>query len=209
MIWLSIIGLAITAVILLVIWAAVKKPWILPIQMTEPGAAGVRIEVNGVIGNYYPATNDERGPAVLIFGGSEGGLSLTVTRHAQALQKAGYSTFHFAWWRAPGQAQRIENIPIESFEKALDWLKGQKSVDPARVAVFGWSRGSEAAQLLAIRHPEIRAVVLGMAANAVWPGFDWNFFARQPAFAWTSEGKPYPAIPKSAIAGRVMKAWTA
>lgn len=202
-----IIG-ALVAATMLAVWAIKAKPWRLPVQMAEPGPAGVRVAKGELIGNYYPVARTDPGPAILIFGGSEGGLSETVTRHARALQNAGYSTFHFSWWRAPGQAQRIENIPIENFEAALTWLKAQPGVDANRVAVFGWSRGTEPAQLLAIRHPEIRALVLGMPANAIWPGFDWDFLRPQPDHAWTLNGKPYATIPRTAIAGIPMQSWT-
>lgn len=189
-------------------WLFTAKPWRLPVQMSEPGPSGVRVTTDSLIGNYYPVERKHSGPAILIFGGSEGGLSESVAQHARALQSAGYSTFHFSWWRAPGQAQRIENIPIESFEAALGWLQSQPGVDPNRIAVFGWSRGTEPAQLLAVRHPEIRALVLGMPTNAIWPGFDWDFLGPQPPYAWTLSGRPVATIPRAAIAGVPMRAWT-
>lgn len=189
-------------------WLITAKPWRLPVEMREPGPSGVRVTTDRLIGNYYPVARKNPGPAILIFGGSEGGLSESVARHAHALQGAGYPTLHFSWWRAPGQPQRIENIPIESFEAALSWLQHQPGVDPNRIAVFGWSRGTEPAQLLAIRHSEIRALVLGMPTNAIWPGFDWDFLGPQPPYAWTLGGRPVATIPRAAIAGLPMRAWT-
>lgn len=192
----------------LVLWVLIAKPWLPPVQMVAPGPGGKRIQADGLIGNFYPAATSKPAPAILIFGGSEGGLGVPVARHARALHAAGYAVFHFSWWRGPGQPQRIDNIPIESFDRALAWLKAQPGVDPLRIAVFGWSRGSEAAQLLALRHPEIRAVVLGMPANAVWPGLDWNFLAGMPKYAWTSAGKPYPRVPDEALTFHFRKPWT-
>lgn len=192
----------------LVLWALVAKPWLPPVQMVAPGPGGKRIHANGLTGNFYPARAGSVAPAILIFGGSEGGLSIPVSRHARALHAAGYAVFHFSWWRGPGQSQRIGNIPIESFDRALAWLKAQPGVDSSRIAVFGWSRGSEAAQLLALRHPEIGVVVLGMPANAVWPGFDWNFLAGMPKYAWTLGGRPYPRVPDEAMAFHYRQPWT-
>lgn len=206
----TFIGCAALSVALLSIWKSTAKaqPWQLPTQMAEPGAMGVRINSGALIGNYFAVSRTSPGPAILIFGGSEGGLSEAVTRHARALQQAGYSTFHFSWWRAPGQAPSIGHIPIENFEAALDWLKAQPEVDPNRIAVFGWSRGSEPAQLMSVRHPELAALVLGMPANAVWPGFDWNFMGPQPEHAWILDGKPYASVPRRVISGIPMQQWS-
>lgn len=191
-----------------VFWAVITKPWVLPVEMTNPSPFGKRIVAHGITGNFYPASHDRKWPGILIFGGSEGGLSTPVARHARALNAAGYPVFHFAWWRGPGQTQRIDKIPIENFDRALAWLKAQAGVDPSRIAVFGWSRGSEAAQLLALRHPEIRLVVLGMPANAIWPGFDWNFLNGMPKYAWAAGGRPYPRVPDRALTFSFGKAWS-
>ena len=86
------------------------------------------------------------------------------------------------------------DMPLERLERALAWLKAQPGVDPARIAIAGWSRGTEVAQLLAIRHPDIRALVLGMPANAVWAGFDWNNPFVTPGASWTEGGKALPYI---------------
>jgi uncharacterized protein len=188
--------------------STMPKPWIPPVQMESAGPTGQRIETAKVIGNYYPVDSRTPAPAVLIFGGSEGGLSRTVTRHAQALQREGYATLHISWWRAPGQAERLEDIPLETFEAALAWLKKQPGVDGKRIAVFGWSRGTEAAQLLAIRHPEIRALVLGMPANAVWPGMDWDFTQPQPEHAWSSAGKALPAVDPNNLPSKPLVPWS-
>lgn len=175
-------------------WAWVTKPWAIPLEVLDPGPTGVRVNEAGVIGNYYPAEGAVRGPAVLIFGGSEGGLGPDVTRHARALQSAGYSALHLAWWRPPTASPKLENIPIERFETALRWLGARPEVDPKRLAVFGWSRGSEPAQMLAVHHPEIRAVVLGTPANALFPGFDWDAPWSAKESAWTYRGKALPAV---------------
>jgi len=202
------VGGLVAGIVILAVWAAIKKPWVPPVPMSLPGSTGIRVDSAGIFGNYFPATREGNGPAIMLLGGSEGGLSPVVTRHAQALQKAGYSTFHFSWWRAPGQPQRIDRIPIESFEAALEWLRSRPGVDPTSIAVCGWSRGCEPAQLLAISHPEIRAVVLGMPANAIWPGLDWNFLRGHPPIAWTIAGKPLPSVPEKGRAKKFMRPWT-
>src|SRR4030095_1057683 len=59
---------------------------------------------------------------------------------------------------------------LEYFKKAIDWLRGHPAVDADRVAVFGMSRGGEAALGVAASFPSIGAVVASVPGHAVWQG---------------------------------------
>lgn len=181
-------------------WAYHAKPWAPAIEMVTPTSEGIRINENGLIGNYYPAKGEGRHPGILIFGGSEGGLGSEVTRHAKAMQAEGYSTFHLSFFRAPGQSPTLESIPLELFQSGLDWLRTRPGIDSARIGIMGWSRGTEAAQLIAMRNPDVKAVVLGMPSNAVWPGLDWNSPWNSLGSPWTHGDKPVPYIPADDVA---------
>lgn len=196
MIWLRRIG--ITFLVLLVLaaggaaWVWYAKPWIPKAELIDPRPSGIRVTDDGMLANFYPAAGDGKNAAVLVLGGSEGGLGHEMTALARSLQAQGYSALHVAYHRGPGLPARMVNLPFERFESALAWLKARPEVDPERIAIAAWSRGTEPAQLLAIRHPEIRALVLGMPANAVWAGFDWNNPFATPGAAWTSGGQALP-----------------
>lgn len=199
MVVLKWIGIVLGVLVLLVgagaAWVMVAKPWIPKLEIVDPAPAGQRIADHGFVGNYYPATGAAPRPAILVLGGSEGGLGSEMAAYAKALQAEGYAALHVGYHRGPGMAPTLENIPLELFENAIDWLKTQPGVDPARLAIVGWSRGTEAAQILASSHPELRALILGMPSNVVWAGFDWEkMFSGTGSGAWTRAGAPLPYL---------------
>jgi dienelactone hydrolase len=195
--WKIIIGV----LVLLVILAAAGATYILtsepePARIVEAGPTGERIDREGVFGNYFPATAEEPRPAILVLGGSEGGLASDVTRQAVALQAQGYNALHLAYHNAPGKSAKLKNIPIEDFVQALDWLKRQDGVDPERIGIIGYSKGAEAALLVATRYPGIKAVVAGMPSSVLWNGMSpENFAISNASSSWSEEAKPLASLP--------------
>lgn len=156
----------------------------------------IAIREDGLIANYYPAMRaDAPGPAILMFGGSEGGLSEGVARDAEALRGEGFSALHLSFYRYEGQEQNLEMVPLERFDRALDWLLSSAEVDAGRVGVFGTSKGAEAALIMASRRGEIDAVVAISPSNVAWAGINWAFDGRVPEASWSVDGEPYPALP--------------
>ena len=164
-----------------------------PVQLAPPGETGRRITEDGLLGNYFPAS--QRGPAVLILGGSVGGLVAETNRVAAALQQEGISSLHLSYFRAPGQSPRLELMPLEYFDKALAWLRRQPEVDPDRMGIIGGSKGAEAALLIAVRHAELKAVIATVPSSVVWPGIVWEGSTTPIGSAWSEAGKPVPHIP--------------
>ena len=155
-----------------------------------PGAVvekHVSIASSGFYGSYYRRADiAERAPAILLLGGSEGGLPsgpLVTTLAAR-----GFPTLSLAYLGAPGLPPTLANIPLEYFEKALMWLRAQPEADPTRVIVIGVSRGSEAAQLLGVHYPSlVSAVVASVPSNVALCGYP---DCSVPA--WTLGGQPVP-----------------
>jgi pimeloyl-ACP methyl ester carboxylesterase len=123
---------------------------------------------------------------VLILGGSEGGLPSPLLDGLLASQ--GYAALGVAYFGLPGLPSTLANIPLEYFARALRWLAGQPGVNPAKIAVLGVSRGSEAAQLLGVHYPNlVHAVIASVPSDASicsYPGCNGP--------AWTLAGKPLP-----------------
>lgn len=160
-----------------------------PPQLVEPSAGGVRVAEDGLVANWYaqPGERASAVPAVLLLGGSEGGLGAGAARQA-----AGFAVLQLAYFGAPGLPSKLDLVPLETFDRALAWLGRQPGVDPARVAVVGASKGAEAALLIASRHPELHAVVAGAPSAAVWPGIDLS--GGETHSSWTVAAKPMPYL---------------
>jgi fermentation-respiration switch protein FrsA (DUF1100 family) len=167
------------------------------VRRQGPAAVGVvekelRPASGGIYGNLYlPKTTATRRPGVLVFGGSDGGLS---TSFAAALLAAhGYPSLALAYFKAPGLPRGLNNLPLEYFPKALGVLRSQPGVDPRHVLVMGVSRGGEAALLLGAYFPRlVNGVIAGVPSSVVNPGWPDT---SQPA--WTLGGRPLPAVSPS------------
>ena len=162
-----------------------------PLLDAPPGDTGRRITENGIVANYFPAPRNA--PAVLVLSGSVGGL--TGNDISIALQAEGFSVLLLSYFRGPGQNQNAELIPLEYFATALTWLQRQPEVDSAKVGVVGVSKGAEAALVVAVRHPELNAIVAALPSSVVWPGIIWKPRTGPISSSWSEQGKPLPHLP--------------
>jgi len=143
----------------------------------------------GIHGTLYLAKNTfgER-PAVLLFGGSEGGVERTLD--ASLLAARGFTSLALAYFGVPGLPRRLADIPLEYFVSALAVLRTQPGVDPDHVLVMANSRGTEAALLLGAHFPGlVDGVIAGAPSSVVHLG---SPDASRPA--WTLRGRPLPAV---------------
>ncbi len=163
-----------------------------PIVLSEPGTGGVRVNAEGVFGNFYPAVGKARAPGVLLLGGSEGGLGPGAVRQAQALSRHGIAVLQLAYFGAPGTPKALVHVPLETFDRGLAWLASRPEVDGRRLAVMGTSKGAEAALLVAADHPELKAVVAAAPSAAVWLGID--FSSREMNSSWSRSGQDLPFL---------------
>jgi dienelactone hydrolase len=140
----------------------------------------------GFLGEYYAPAGAVKRPAVVAFGGAEGGLRTPLL--ASMLAARGYPTLALAYFKKPGLPRRLRDIPLEYFAKALTWLRSRPEVDPARMFTLGISRGSEAALLLGVHFPKLVYGVIAAVPNnrALCPR---PTSCRPP---WTLEGQPIP-----------------
>jgi dienelactone hydrolase len=124
----------------------------------------------------------------LLIGGSEGGLSMP--DEAALLASHGFPALDVAYFAAPGLPRNLQRVPLEYFVRAARWLDRQPGVDSRRLVVYGVSRGSEAALLLASHFPRLfPGVVLLSPSSYVKGGFVPGKLAIHGA-AWTVGGKP-------------------
>jgi dienelactone hydrolase len=131
-------------------------------------------------------------PAILVLGGSEGGIRGS-RQGAIAFAREGYATLAVAYFGTGNLPPNLQNVPLEYFGSALDWMQHEPSIDQRRIAVHGVSKGGEAALLIASRFPIIKAVVAGVPSHVVWQGI--NFQSWAPKSSWSAAGKDVPFLP--------------
>ncbi len=174
-------------------WMIAQPP--APAKIVEAGPTGQRVAEDGIFANYFPAKGHAPHPAILLIGGSEGGLGKDMRALALLLQAEGYSTLQVAYHNAPGKSAKLKNIPLEDFYQGLDWLKKQPEVDGGRLGIVGYSKGAEAGLLVATRYPGIRAAALGMPSSVVWDGMTGeNYMFGSFSSSWSEGGKPVPHL---------------
>jgi dienelactone hydrolase len=155
-----------------------------------------------VVGDLFlPAPGARPRPAVLDFGGSEGGQSQDFI--AALLASHGYPALSLGYFHLPGLPTNLADIPLEYFATAARLLAKQPDVDPDHILVIGASRGTEAALLLADEFPSlIHGAVVDAPSAEVNPAFPLG----AGSTAWTLAGRPIPPgpIPVAHIDGPVL-----
>lgn len=161
-----------------------------PIVVAEAGAMGERVALGDVPANFYPGAGEGPRPAILLLGGSEGGLKESRNVLARQLAAQGYSVLYPGYYATSEETRSFNRVPLETFDRALAWLAAREDVDAARMGVIGHSKGGEAALLVASRHPELKAVIAAMPSDVVWQGFDFDSMdMSQFGSSWTAQGK--------------------
>jgi len=118
---------------------------------------------DGFAGMYVAPSEAQRGPAVVVLGGSEGG---DPTFRAMVFAARGIPALSVAYVNYPGLPSQLKDIPLEYFDTPLRWLRRQPGVDPDRVWISGASRGSEAAALVAAGRPDLVHGLLDLSPSA-------------------------------------------
>lgn len=150
----------------------------------------VPIRERGLVGTLFHARNAQPNPGVMIWGGSEGGMSETC---AALLANHGFTTLSLAYFRMEHLPAELVCIPLEYIETAIDWFQELSVVQSERgIGIIGSSRGGELALLVASQYPNIRAVVSFCGSGVIIGGLHKTRDFQFPA--WTNQGNPIPHV---------------
>ena len=153
------------------------------------------VSAEGLVGKLYtPAEGQALLPGVIVLGGSEGGLNPVVSREARLIALHGYAAFQLGYFGLPHLPETLQLVPVEYFERAVDWLSKRPGVDPRHIGILGTSIGGEAALLVAAHDPAITAVVAAVPSGVVWQGIA-DGIDRDPPSSFTLGGSPLPDLP--------------
>jgi dienelactone hydrolase len=148
-----------------------------------------RIEENGLVGAFYYHQSREAQPAIIVLGGSEGGLNETI---GSLLVSHGFTVFVLAYFGMEGLPEKLVNVPVEYVKSAIDWLKNRPEVKKGWLGIHGTSKGSELALLAASIYSDIKAVVSLSGSAIAFSGIvPWSEEETLPP-SWVYEDKPIP-----------------
>lgn len=107
----------------------------------------IELREEGLVGTFFEGKRKDS--AIIVLGGSGGGLS---DQKARQLAAEGFSALALAYFAAESLPPSLSQIPLEYFERAIQWLKKKKGMK--RVGIWGGSRGAEVALILGSLFPE-------------------------------------------------------
>ncbi len=155
-----------------------------------PGVRRSPVRERGLVGVLYEPDGPGPHPALVVLGGSGGGLN---EPFACMLASRGYVALALAYFGLASLPPSLVEIPLEYFDTALDWLCERAGVARDRLGVVGASRGGELSLLLAATFPRISVAVAYVPSHVVWAGFgaDPSVFGKS---AWTHRGTPLSCL---------------
>lgn len=157
---------------------------------------GVRVSQvrdDGLYGTFFEPAGEGPHPAILVVGGSQGGIEWGY-EHGAYYASLGYAALGLAYFEAPGLPDALSKIPLEYFGTALEWLGRQSSVDNTRIAIEGVSRGGELGLILASRFPQVKGVIAILPSGVQLAGYTAS---GDETASWTWMGQPLPYLPSS------------
>jgi uncharacterized protein len=128
--------------------------------------------------------------AALVLSGSSGGVE---EERCRIFASHGIAALSVRWFGGVRQPPGICEVPLESFAPALDRLA---TLSP-QLVMFGMSKSTEAALLLAAHDPRIALTVAMSPSSVVWANIGAGSDGADSPYrsSWTWGGEPLPFVP--------------
>jgi len=158
-----------------------------------PGVQRLEVREPGIVGTLFLPPGEGKKPAIIVLGGSEGGAYEPA---AAIYASHGYVTLALAYFGMEGLPDSLINIPVETIDRAVDWLEKHPRVDKNAIGIWGASKGAEFALLASSHNPRIKAVVAKSPSAVVFEGISWDYESEYiPQSSWSLKGEPLPFVP--------------
>jgi dienelactone hydrolase len=155
----------------------------------------IKVSDDGLVAALYLPSTDagKKSPAIVVLSGSDGGIA-SAAMYGEPLAACGYAVLALAYFAMDGLPRDLVEIPLEYFQRAIDWLRQHSAIDADRIGVLGLSRGGEGALVMASTFPDIRLVVANVPSHVVWAGIDPEPGPRRSAWSRNGVGLPFVAL---------------
>lgn len=159
------------------------------------------VREDGLVAEFHEPSGDGPHPAVVVLGGSEGGIPSST--FSIQLASEGYSVLSLAYFGMGSLPSSLEEVPLEYFQSAIKWLEDHEGVSGPPFGLVGFSRGGELGLMLAARNSEFHPVIgyapSGLRYRGVPNGMGWA------DGAWSEDGETLPYVPHRFYPGYVLQ----
>lgn len=151
----------------------------------------LNIREAGLTGSFFYSQDMNPRPAIMVVGGSEGGIN---EKTAALLASHGFTVLSLGYFGLESLPKQLRDIPLETIQTALTWLHNRPEVQAGGIGIHGTSRGSELALWSATLFPDIHAAVSLSGSAVSFCGIvPWTDQPTLPP-AWTYQGQPLPYL---------------
>ncbi len=156
----------------------------------EMGVQKISVRENGLVGSLFIPQAEKPLPVIIALGGSSG---IFDECKAKLLASSGFVVFALGYFGAEHLPPNLQDIPLEYFEKAFDYVKNHPAIDSSQIGLYGFSRGAELALLLgSVFQGSIQAIAAVSPSSVLYGSFSYPI-----SNAWTYRGEaivPYAPI---------------
>lgn len=153
------------------------------------------INENGFQANYYSNENTKSKTAVILIGGGQWG-----DYWAQEFANKEMVGLSLPYIGKEGLPKLPEEINMEYFENAINWLGKQKEVNKDKIIVMGASRNAELALVIASTFPKSISGVVAYAPSSVsWSNTVLPYNSNELKSSWKYKGIDIPYVPMEKI----------
>ena len=161
------------------------------------GVKSKSINHNGFQAKYYAQEGIKNKTTIILLGGGSWG-----DYWGSQFAKKGFVGLSLPYTGKAGLPKLPEEIPLEYFENAIDWLGARAEVNPVKIIVMGASRNAELALIIASTFPEmINGVIAYSPSSVSWSNTVLPFNSDSLRASWTYKGEDIPYVPMEKIKG--------
>jgi len=152
---------------------------------------------NGIHAKFYAKEGIKSKTTIVLVGGGTWG-----DYWSQQFSKKSLVGFSLPYIDVEGMPKLPEELPLEYFERAFEWLIQRPEVNTEKIVVMGASRNAELALVLAATFPNYISGAIAYAPSAVsWSNTVLPYSSDTIKPSWTYNNEKIPYVPMEKIKG--------